>query len=159
MILFLYSWMIWRGCVIVGRWAGSRMVLPLVGQHVYSHHAVSSLRQISQLKTTNMTCVSPTYTVLLNDVCLLCNLDFCPFPFWGLFFIKVVYQRIHAIGMYEVVFFLLLAVFRRICTACATVICPPLLPFACFSSFPSSFFFYSLLLQRIKQRLCHGPRV
>lgn len=34
------------------------------------------------------------------------NLDFfCPFPLWGLFLIKVDYQRIHAIGMYEVVSF------------------------------------------------------
>lgn len=52
--------------------------------------------------------------------------------------------------MYEVVLILSLAVFRRICTACATVICPPLLPFACFLSLPSFFLFAAASAHKAK---------
>lgn len=89
------------------------------------------------------------HSVLYPNVCPHCNLDFCPFPFWGLFLIKVDFQRIHAIGMYEAVFFS--HIFRAICTACAIVAICALWCFAFF--FPSLFFL--LLLPARKAKLYH----
>lgn len=91
---------------------GTPSCWPSLESNMCTHIILSSFKRYISILTNHSIHTFLPLSIYLSEkahciaynVCPHCNLDFCPFPFWGLFLIKVDYQRIHAIGMYEVGF-------------------------------------------------------